>query len=217
MMPLARMEKRRQRRAIDYNSKISIEDLKNSSGSKSTSPVRLHQHMASAATHGDFYPNNKSNHLLHYASSMTRPDDFFMPSRAAKPEKKSSVTLVTTEIDHKTSVQAPQHGRNHTQSIHFNSKNLCQANGFMHGWGVMDEATRQPKTKLQKIFALPTSEQPHKKYWDHEVSQVNLRTTGWNSSHLDAKLGLAFAEFQGLSVREKRQIVKKRVGELMKV
>ena len=86
----------------------------------------------------------------------------------------------------------------------------------MHGWGLSDQKLKQGPT-LTKVNALPASQQPHKKYWDHEVGQVNLKTTGWNAAHMDQKLGFTNDELEGLSVREKRQIIKKRVGELMKI
>ena len=127
------------------------------------------------------------------------------------PGSHSPLRKFTQEVDIKNITRAHNvfmqgqigHGRNNTQSINFQTKGLCQANGFMHGWGLREDKLKQGPV-LQKVNALPAAQQSHKKYWDHEAGQVNLKTTGWNSAHMDAKLGVALEEYEGLSVRQKR-------------
>ena len=41
-----------------------------------------------------------------------------------------------------------------------------------------------------------------------------MRTTGWFSNHLDALMGVGFEDLEGLSVREKREIIKKRATDM---
>ena len=43
---------------------------------------------------------------------------------------------------------------------------------------------------------------------------MNLQTTGWFSSHVDQKMGISFDDLEGLSVRQKRDIIKKRAVEM---
>ena len=41
-----------------------------------------------------------------------------------------------------------------------------------------------------------------------------MRTTGWQSDHLDALMGVGFEDLEGLSVRQQRDIIKKRAVEM---
>lgn len=44
-----------------------------------------------------------------------------------------------------------------------------------------------------------------------------MKTTGWHSGHLDEQMGISFDDLEGLSVRQQRQIIKKRATELSKI
>jgi len=69
----------------------------------------------------------------------------------------------------------------------------------------------------EEVRALPADQQYHKKFWDHEPGQLNLKTTGWFAEHVDNQMGVSFDDLEGLSVRQQRQIIKKRAAELNKV
>ena len=92
------------------------------------------------------------------------------------------------------------HGRNLTQSINFLSSGQYQPDTFALGWGLDKEELKQGP-ELQRVRALPVEQQTHKKYWDHEVGEYNLKTSGWFAAHVDEQLGIRFEDLEGLSVR----------------
>ena len=44
-----------------------------------------------------------------------------------------------------------------------------------------------------------------------------MKMTGWFSSHLDEQMGLSFDDLEGLSIRQQREIVKRRAIEINKI
>ena len=59
-------------------------------------------------------------------------------------------------------------------------------------------------------------QQYHKRFWDYDHLTYQLKTTGWFSEHVDKQMGLSFEDLEGLSIRQQREIVKKRAVELNK-
>lgn len=81
------------------------------------------------------------------------------------------------------------------------------------GWGVNNPALAQP---FHKVKCLPTKDMPHKIYWDHDKTRFYMYTTGFFSSHVDAKMNLSFDEMEGLSLREQKQLIQQRSVEMNK-
>ena len=84
------------------------------------------------------------------------------------------------------------HGRNLSQSIH-----ITEEKERLPGWGSKLVSLQQPKD----VRCLPVDQQYHKKFWDHEATQIHMKTTGWFSSHLDEHMGISFEDLEGLSIR----------------
>lgn len=61
---------------------------------------------------------------------------------------------------------------------------------------------------------LPEDRQYHKKFWDHDATRTYMHTTGWFSCHLDALMGVSFDDMEGLSVRQQRDMIKRRAFEM---
>ena len=100
------------------------------------------------------------------------------------------------------------HARNLSQSIHIIEERVRDA-----GWGHDKEILNQTKD----VRCLPVEQQYHKKFWDHEATQIHMKTTGLFSNHVDQQMGLSFDDLEGLSVRQQREIVKRRAVEMNKI
>lgn len=59
--------------------------------------------------------------------------------------------------------------------------------------------------------------QYHKKYWDYEPGKVYINTIGLQSDHIDKKMGMSFEDIESLSMRDQREIIKKRFREINKI
>jgi hypothetical protein len=88
------------------------------------------------------------------------------------------------------------HGRHLTQNINFLQNNESPVS-MVHGWKV----TNSELKPRHEIKYLPINQVQHKKYWDHEPGKYFLKTSGFHSSHVDAKMGISFDDLEGLSVR----------------
>lgn len=55
------------------------------------------------------------------------------------------------------------------------------------------------------------------KYWDHEKSQYHLKMSGDFRHHLDNKLGVSLDEIEGMSIRQKKDIIKTRAKIIQQI
>jgi hypothetical protein len=55
------------------------------------------------------------------------------------------------------------------------------------------------------------------KYWDHEKTQYHLRMSGEHRHHLDKKLGVSLDEIEGMSIRQKKDIIKSRAKIIQQI
>ena len=102
------------------------------------------------------------------------------------------------------------HGRNLTQSVNYASTHEHQPYRRESGWGSGKSALQQ----APDVRALPEDKQYHKKFWDHDATRLHMHTTGWHSTHLDALMGVSFDDMEGLSVRQQRDVIKRRAYEM---
>lgn len=102
------------------------------------------------------------------------------------------------------------HARSLTQSINYTSTHEHQPFRRLHGWGSTKKHLKQNKD----VRCLPEDRQYHKKHWDHDATRTYMHTTGWFSHHLDALMGVSFEDMEGLSVRQQREMIKRRAFEM---
>lgn len=54
-------------------------------------------------------------------------------------------------------------------------------------------------------------------FWDHEKDRVHMSLTGQFSTQLDDRMGMSLDDLEGLSIRQKRQIIKSRISEMLRL
>lgn len=117
-------------------------------------------------------------------------------SSSKKPIKESITPLREAQqsFKFKSKKQSPLRAEHY--STEFGNKEI--------GWGISNPNLAQP---FHKVKCLPAKDMPHKIYWDHDKTRFYMYTTGFFSSHVDAKMDLSFDEMEGLSIREQKLLI----------
>jgi len=78
------------------------------------------------------------------------------------------------------------------------------------GWGNTSPSLQQQK----KVIALSREDMPHKIFWDHKKTRLQLETSGYQANFDDKKFGISFDDLEHLSVRQQKAIIQERAQKL---
>lgn len=78
------------------------------------------------------------------------------------------------------------------------------------GWGNNTQNLKQSK----KVVSLTREEMPHKIFWDHNKTRLQMQTSGYQANFDDKKFGISFDDIEHLSVRHQRAIIQERAHKM---